>query len=457
MFKACLRHFIAAAALTSLVAMMSCSNGSVQPLATPGPAAVPSQWVVAWGAPPENALPSATNSGGAEQSFRFVILPTIDGTEERVHLSNAYGTSPITVGSARMAVQLTGSAVMAATDKPLTFNGSTSVTIAPGQQVTSDPVNVTYAYGQKLEVSLYVKGAFPPLTQHQSAIIGNYATGVGTGDKTEDTTGENFGVPVPEWFLLSGVDVYGPYQGTVVLFGSSSIDGHGSNYGSTNAYPIPNEVIAGQDNENPSDWLARSLLGAGYRLGVLNAGTIADAAGEDSYSASGASTAGVDRMNRDVLQQAGVKTVVIYLGGIDLRADCKPAEAIEGSLANMVAQAYAANVRVILGTVPPATYCITGTDPTVLPSAENPWQGDVNPGPENPESTQRRLLNTWIKSTGSTLPGVVAIADFDAALSYPAHPDFLMPNFTSSDNFHPTGLGYQAQNSAIPLTAILGK
>ncbi len=439
----------------TLLALSSCSSSTVAPSA-PANAAVPSIWVVGWGASPENAVRSAENAGGSEQSFRFVVLPTIDGTQERVHFTNVYGTSPITIGSARIAVAGGGATVDAATDKLLTFSGNTTVMIPAGQQVTSDSVNVPYTFGQRLAVSAYVKGAFPPLTQHDSQVSSNYASAIGAGDTTTDTTGAAFPTIVTEWYLLSGIDVYGAYQGSVALFGSSSIDGHNSNYGSANAYPVPNVAVPGQDNDRPTDWLARSLIAAGYRIGVLNAGTIGDPAGEDARTKSGQATAGIDRLNRDVIQQANVKAVVIYLGGIDLRTDCVPATQVEASLTNMVAQAQAAGIRVLLATIPPAEYC-TIADPSLLPSSGNPWQGDLYPGPENPGSTQRRAVNTWIRSTGSTLPGVVAIADFDAALAYPTHPDFLLPNFTSSDNFHPTGLGYQAQSNAISLPTLLGQ
>jgi lysophospholipase L1-like esterase len=215
-----------------------------------------------------------------------------------------------------------------------------------------------------------------------------------------------------------------------------------------------NVAIASQDNDRPSDWLARQLMSTGYRLGVLNAGTIGDPAGEDASSASGTVVAGVDRMKHDVLQQAGVKAVVIYFGGIDLRYDCVPATNVEASLSNMVSQAQAAGVRVILATLPPSEYCTTSSA-NLLPSAINPYQGDLYPGPENPGSTQRRALNDWIRTTGAQFPGVVAIADFDKALAYPAHPDFMMPNFYTNDNFHPNGVGYGVQSSAIPLSSLL--
>ena len=448
-----MRTAIVLGSSTSLLFLGSCSKPTIS---TPATDDVQTQWVVGWGAPPENANASGANSGSNEQTYRMILLPTIDGTQERVHFSNLYGTAPLTIGAARIAVVTTAPAVDISTDTALTFAGSTSVTLAAGQTATSDPVNVTYSYGQKLAVTLYVKGALRSLTAHASEPTVNYVTAAGAGNTTSDAAGSSFVNSLQEWFLVTGMDVYGPYEGTVVLYGSSSIDGHGSNYSSVNAYPAANTPIPGQDNDRPSDWLARSLIASGRRIGVMNGGQIGDPAGEDATTAAGNSQAGVDRFQRDVVNQSGIKAVVVYLGGIDLRSDCVPATQVEASLSNIVAQGAAAHIRVILATLPPAEYCMR-SDPSLLPSAANPWQGDMNPGPENPGSTQRRALNAWIRTTGASLPGVVAVADFDAALAYPAHPDFMMPNFTSSDNFHPNGLGYQTQNGAIPISALLGQ
>ena len=253
------------------------------------------------------------------------------------------------------------------------------------------------------------------------------------------------------------MDVYGQYQGTVAIFGSSTIDGFGSNLGDTNAYPIANVAVPGQDNDRISDALARSLNSAGYHIGVLNAGILGESAGPSSGSASG--SPGVDRIGRDVLHQPGIKAVVIDLGQVDLRLNaCGDATEVEASLQNMVAQAYAAGVRVILGTVPPASYCTNASSPNYGANPVNdadPFAGDANPGPQNPENVQRRLVNNWIKTTGASLPGVVAIADFEAALADPAHPDILIPTLNSGDNFHPDGAGYQVKSQAIPLASIL--
>lgn len=443
-------------ALTSLLILLaSCSSGNQSAVSsTPAPA---SQWVVAWGNSPENGDLSGENGGGTNASFRFFFYPTVAGTQERVHFSNYFGTTPITIGSARLSVATTQPAIDPTHDASLTFNGSPSVTIAPGQSVVSDSVNITYTFGQKMAVSMYLSGTFGPLTQHDSQVITNYVTAAGAGDTTTDSAGASYTSPNTEWYLLSGMDVYGPYQGTVALLGSSTIDGHASNYGNQNAYPVANNPVAGQDNDRPSDWLARQLNAAGYNMGVLNAGILGDAAGVVP-NVSEPGQPGEQRIARDVLTQPGIKTVIIYLGQVDLRlGSCGDATEVETALTSMVSQAYAAGVRVILSTVGPASYCtlsgVANSGP--YPSADNPFAGDINPGPENPDNAQRHILNAWIKTTGAQLPGVVGVADIESALADPAHPDFIMPNLNSGDNFHPNGAGYSVQSGAIPLGSIL--
>ncbi len=444
-----------------LLALAGCSGKSNNPAVLSSAAATVQTtaniWAIAWGASPENTQPVASNSNGAEQTFRSFFYPSVSGTRERVRFSNLFGTAPVTIGAARLAVAAIPPAVDPSHDVALSFSGSPSITIAPGAEVMSDPVSLTYAFGQKMAVTAYVQGTIASLTQHDSQVITNYNSAPNTGDTTADAAGTSLSQSNTHWFLVSGMDVYGQYQGTVALFGSSTIDGHNSDYGDTNAYPTANAAVPGQDNDRISDALARTLNAAGYHIGVLNAGILGDPAGPSSGSALG--SPGVDRIGRDVLRQPGVTTVVIDLGQVDLRqTNCGEATEVEASLQNMVAQAYAAGVRVILGTIAPASYCTDASSPNYGPNPVNnggPFAGDVNPGPENPDNAQRHLVNTWIKTTGASLPGVVAIADFEAVLADPDHPDFIIPTLNSGDNFHPNGTGYQVKSQAIPIKSIL--
>ncbi len=434
-----------------VIALTSCSSksGTLLPPA--------SMWVVAWGASPEGAGAGPPTQGGAEQTFRSFFYPSVSGTKERVRFSNYFGTTPVTIGAARLAIAATPPAIDTANDVALTFAGNTFVTIAPGEEVMSDAASVAYTFGQKMAVTAYVQGTFTPLSQHYSDSMLNYASAVNSGNVTTDAVGASINQPVAEWFLISGMDVYGQYQGTVALFGSSTIDGHNSNYGNTNAYPIANVPVSGQDNDRISDALARSLNAAGLQIGVLNAGILGEFAGPSLGSPS--ASPGVDRIGRDVLHQPGITAVVIDLGQVDLRLNaCGEATEVEASLTNMVAQAHAAGVRVILGTIAPASYCDNPGSPNYGANPANdggPFAGDSNPGPENPENAQRHLVNDWIKSTGVSLPGVVGIADFEAALAGAEHPEFLIPSLNSGDNFHPNGAGYMVKAAAIPINVIL--
>ena len=250
------------------------ADTTVTPATTAAPApTAASMWVVAWGASPENAASSSANPGGAEQTFRSFFYPSVSGSIERVRFSNFFGTTPVTIGAARLAIAATPPAIDPTHDVALSFNGSPSITLAPGTEIMSDPVSVAYAFGQKMAVTAYVVGAFAPLNQHNSLVTTNYSSVPNAGNTTTDAAGALLSQPNSEWFLVSGMDVYGQYQGTVAIFGSSTIDGFGSNLGNTNAYPIANVAVPGQDNDRISDALARSLNSAGYHIGVLNAGT----------------------------------------------------------------------------------------------------------------------------------------------------------------------------------------
>src|ERR1700678_40253 len=341
-----------------IVLVIGCSSGThgitTAPTAPPAPTtpAVSNKWVVSWGASPENALPTDTNAGGSEQTFPLLFSPTVSGTQERLHFSSFFGTTPITIGTARLAIDPNDNAAIDPThDVAITFSGSSSVTIAPGQNIVSDPVQLTYTFGQKLAVSMYVKGTFPPLTQHVADVQNTFSSAVSAGDTTSDATGSSLTQQTQEWFLLSGMDVFGPYQGTVVVFGSSSIDGNHSDYGDTNSYPTANVPVPGQDSDRPSDWLARQLIAAGYNMGVLNAGVSADPAGPNTGATPATGIAdGINREQRDVLDQPGVTTVVTYLGAVDIKTqDCKSAPDVEDSLTQIISMAAAANVRVIVG------------------------------------------------------------------------------------------------------------
>lgn len=419
-------------------------------------AAKPNLWVGTWGASMTNAETNVDNHTSNDESFRFLVTPTIGGTEERVSFSNVYGTTPVTIGAAHLSVGQDGtSAVDATKDIKLAFSGQPGITIAPGQVVVSDSASMTFSFGQVLAVSVYLKGGFGPVSRHSSLFIRNYRTGAGSGDQTSDTAGSSYRSTLSDWLLVNRIDVYGPYQGTLALFGSSTTDGTHSDYSANQVYPMPNSPLSGQHAARLSDWLARRLNAAGYQIGVINEGIGGDTVTNDIADRINHLEYANQRIAQDVLSTPNLLGIVSYFGAIDLRtADCRSAADIEAATTQLIASAAAAKAPVILATLPPSAFCTNPAETNYgpYPMPGSPYAGGVSPGPANGAELQRMAFNSWIRQTGSSLPGVVGIADFDLALKDPSHPSFLLSAYNSGDNYHPNGAGYQAESEAIPLS-----
>ena len=87
----------------------------------------------------------------------------------RVRLSNRFGTVPATFAQASIARRDSEPAVVPGTTAPLTFGGLPEVTVAPGDDVLSDPVEISFQEFDPLAVSIYVAGDIGYPTEHYVA------------------------------------------------------------------------------------------------------------------------------------------------------------------------------------------------------------------------------------------------------------------------------------------------
>jgi len=227
------------------------------PLAAPTQACAPA-WVTAW---QTAAQPASASTGLAGSTLRMIVHPQVTGSEVRVRLSNAYGATPLVVGSVS-AGRSNGNAATAAlvpgTAQPVGFGGVTGVTIPPGGQALSDPVPTVAEVGVPLAVSLFVVAAPSVVTEHAVALQTSYVSHV--GDVALASGGGAFDATTASWLVLTGVDVLAPRpENAVVTVGDSITDGVGS----------------GADADDRwSDALATRLTSAGGAadMAVLNAG-----------------------------------------------------------------------------------------------------------------------------------------------------------------------------------------
>jgi lysophospholipase L1-like esterase len=362
-------------------------------------------WVGTWAAAP---APAEGVVGFNNHTIRMNPRISIGGDRFRVRISNAYGIRPLTIGSAKIALRDKGPAVVAGSDRELTFGGRGGVTIAAGAVAFSDPAQLDLPPVSDLAVSLHIPGEIPA----GFAITGRYARQTNYISPPGDFTGERV-MPVgnltDQWFFLCGVDVLaGPEAGGVVALGDSLTDGNISTIDAFCRWP---------------DQLARRLVQRGGRpIGVMNNGLGGNRILHDLRGDSG-----LRRFDRDVLSQPGVTHAIVMLGTNDLRNRwAKPEEEVTGEqmiagLQQMAVRAHSRGIKIIGATLTPF-----GNE-TFMANAWNPAR-----------ETHRVAVNEWIRTSGA----FDAVADFDAALRDPEIPTQMRAADDCGDGLHPSDSGY---------------
>ena len=85
-------------------------------------------WVGTWTTAPAPAETGAFTN----QTLRMTMRASLGGNQVRVRISNAYGQRLLAIGAVRIARREGGPAIVAGTDRELTFGGAKQATIAAG-------------------------------------------------------------------------------------------------------------------------------------------------------------------------------------------------------------------------------------------------------------------------------------------------------------------------------------
>src|SRR5580704_3136780 len=247
-------------------------------------------WVGTWAASPVGSVVNAGQPGPGNTTYRNIVHISLGGSAVRVQLTNEFGTDPLTVGAAHIAVSAGGGAIQANTDHALTFNGKPTVEIPTGAFVLSDPVTMQAAPLSDLVVSVYVpEQRIRNTTCHTFADSTNY---VFKGDATAVVTFDNSS-PIYAWCFVKGIDVKTDGKAAaIVTFGDSITDGAQGTRDANGRWP---------------DVLAARLLADKKTadLGVLNEGIGGNRVLHDGYGPSA-----LARFDRDVIAQSGVKYLI---------------------------------------------------------------------------------------------------------------------------------------------------
>jgi len=368
-------------------------------------------WVATWGtALLASGPPGPTNSGFDNRTLRQVVHTSVGGNQVRVRFST-FGASALLIGAARIALREEGAAIVAASDRALTFGGLASITVPAGAVVVSDPVDLDVPALSDLAVSVFVPGPTGPAAWHFLARQTSYVSPDGDFTTSVDMPVES---TTTAWFWLAGVDVLVPKQtGAIVALGDSVTDGNGSTPDTNNRWP---------------DQLARRLMAepGNHKMGVVNAGLTGNRLLRDIIGPNA-----LARLDREVLTQPGVTHVIVLLGNNDiLFGQSFPPVTAEQIIQGHQMLIQRARLRGL----------------TIYGATLTPFKGVgfVSEAAFPVVEARRQAVNEWIRTSGE----YDAVIDFDLATRNPDDPAQLLHR---ADFLHPNDAGYHAMGDAIDL------
>ena len=364
------------------------------------------------GPPP---LPAITPNN---QTLRQIVRSTIAGRRARVVFANTFGTAPLNVGAASLALRDHDSAIVPASVRRLTVNGNGSFRVPAGAVIVSDAVQLAVPSRADLAIDIFVADDLgegtSPITMHNGANQTSYASS--PGDHTGEAALQDSAV-TRSWFLISRVEVAaGPQVGAIATFGDSITDGTRSTADTNNRWP---------------DHLARRLAAQGNgQLAVMNLGIagnrlLSEAPG---YAASGINA--LARFERDVIAQPGITHVIVMEGindiGLAGKNERPSADDLIAAHRQMIERAHARGLRIYGATL-------------------TPFEGAAYFTQEG--EAKRLAVNRWIRTSGM-YDGVI---DFEMIVRDPSAPTKILPAYDSGDHLHPDDAGYKAMGESVDL------
>jgi lysophospholipase L1-like esterase len=307
--------------------------------------------------------------------------------------------------------------------RQLTFNGIPSVTIPAGGRVISDPAALAVDAQQGLAVGLYVPGTNVPISQHTSAFTTSYLTPNGVGNYAGSMDRSVFTVTTTSVYWLSAVEVFSSSTtGAIIAFGDSITHGTCS---TVDAHGRWQDALA-----------VRLLPPAGNGLAVINAGISGNTLTRANLIPPPNSPTATERLERDVLEQAGVTYVILFMGTNDIGRQASAAQVMAG-MQEVIARVKAVRLKII--------------GVTIIPRHNQP-PTETGLGWDDAKTAIRDEVNEWIRRKAN----FDAVLGFDEVLRDPANLNLINPNF-NRDGVHPNAFGHFVMGQPIDLESILDR
>ncbi len=372
------------------------------------------QWLATWSTGPQLVEPHnmPPEPGLSNNTLRSIVRVTQGGDHIRLRFSNAFSSEPVTLQKVSIAQHRHAGEIDPQTARPVLFSGAEAITMAPGSEHVSDPLDFNLQAGSTVAINIYFAETSKDVTGHPGSRTTSYIA-EGNQLNAADLSTQ---VTADRWYVVTGIEVQAPENAAaVVVLGDSITDGRGSGTNKQNRWP---DIFAEKLRANANT----------QNIAVINQGI-----GGNCVTRACLGPSALDRFERDVLNQAGVKWLIIFEGINDIgqaknAEDAeKIADALIAAYQSMINQAHAANIKVYGATLLPFATSFYDT-----PERLDAW----------------RTVNSWIRNSGE----FDAVIDFEAVMTDPEQPGLLRADGDTGDHLHPNENGYVIMGSAVDLT-----
>jgi lysophospholipase L1-like esterase len=372
-------------------------------------------WVGTWTTSPQLVEPhnNPPQPGLSNNTIRQVVRVSIGGDTLRMRFSNEFSEEAVTMREVRVAVSTGLDTILTDTETQLLFDGETEVTMEAGSAVVSDPFAFNLDSLSRLAITIYFGETSPSVTGHPGSRTTSYIL---TGN---EVSREHFdgAVTTDHWYVINTIDVKteNDSAAAVAIIGDSITDGRGSGTNKQNRWP---DELANRLQNNPGT----------QNVGVLNAGI-----GGNCVLGSCLGPSALSRFERDVIDQSGIRWVVIFEGINDIGYGGEGiGENLIEAYKQMIHQAHLNGIFVY--------------GATILPMKGSGYYSEQS-------EAERQIVNEWIRTT-DMLDGVI---DLDKALQNPADTLALLPEADDGDGLHPSELGHRMMAEAVDLGLFVGR
>ena len=307
----------------------------------------------------------------SNNSLRQIFKISLGGNKFRLRLSNYYGKENLEI-------------------KYLSISNCI-------EQGTSKICFINLESSSEIAITIFFGNSFPnEITGHKFPMVNSY---IEKGNKINKETFSNEYI-ISHWYFISNIELVSEQENQcIICFGDSITDGRFSSMNKEERWP---DFLYQKIKKEKPD----------LNMAVINQG----------LSGSFLTKEGIERFDKDVLEQNGMKYAIILYGINDITKLNKGEKEIIDKFKEIIKKAHEKNIKIFAG--------------TILPFKQYRLYNDQ-------KNTVRNKINDWIRNCKNIEQGFDDFIDFDLIIRDEDDINKIKDIYNSGDGAHPNSLGYK--------------